>query len=105
MLFRRQGKLDHIIVDFDGVRRKQQIRFPVIRKCSRCHRKIVIARVFGDPLNRFSMTARHVGKYHRHMVRDGFRAWLEGDHLEWGLSLWYLAERPTLVSLRDSSRK
>jgi len=100
MLARRRGNLDRVIADFDGIRRKVFIRFPVFRRCARCRRIITVAYCFGDPRNRFWMTARNVAPRHRHLVRDGFRAWLEGDHSEWGLALWYLAERPSLVSLR-----
>lgn len=101
MLSQRRFNLLQVTADFDGVRQRVFERLPVWRRCPKCHRAILIARCFGDPRNRFWMRATHGGgRGHRHAVRDGFRAWLERDWGERMLALWYLAERPTLVTLR-----
>jgi hypothetical protein len=75
---RRGLLLEPIIADFDGIRRKQFRRRPVIRSCPKGCGDLVIARVFGDPRGRFVMRddgayscAEHGPYLHpHHLVRD-----------------------------------
>ncbi len=45
--------LERVIANFDGNRRREYRRLPVLRRCSGCKRLFLIAMVFDNPAGRF----------------------------------------------------
>jgi hypothetical protein len=48
-----EPQLEKVIANFDGMRRREYRRLPVLRRCSGCKRLFLIAMVFDNPVGRF----------------------------------------------------
>jgi hypothetical protein len=54
-----ETNLEKVIANFDGMRRREYRRLPVLRRCSGCKRLFLIAMVFDNPVGRFRLQHCH----------------------------------------------
>jgi hypothetical protein len=97
-----EPQLEKVIANFDGIRRREYRRLPVLRRCRGCKRLFLIAMVFDNPAGRFRFQhccGEQVPCWHvrsmDHVVIDRLRRNLV-ERLTWSLPEYSIAHKTAL---------